>query len=456
MAHTASAFAPYVSRLIRRWSEEPGSSRARTREGSLVSVDISGFTALTERLAVNGKTGAEELVGSISAVFGDLIGVAERHGGDVLKFRGDALLLFFCGDRHAERACVAASDMQRTIGERGSAIGSVGPVELEMSAGVHSGACHFFLMKAPHRELIVCGPVPTRVFELEKLATAGEIIVSAETAANIDPAWLGEDLDGARLMTQLVPCVSSISLPHEVAGRELKLYLPASLRGHLSVASGEPEHRNVCVAFVKLSGTDGVISNEGSEELLARLDTLAAAVGAACANYGITWLESDIDVNACKLYLTAGAPSSKGDDVEGMLRSLLEIVAVEIDLPIRAGVHWGNVFRGDIGAGSRRTYAVMGDAVNLAARLTERARPGDVLATADVLDRTRTTYATNREPLLVKGKKRAVMAHHVGEPTGRRQVAQLDEIPMVGRHAEREVCVRRSRLLACGNCRRLR
>ena len=118
---SSATFGPYVPRLIRGWSDEPDGPRVRALDGSLVSVDISGFTALAERLAVNGKAGAEELVGRISAVFDDLIGVAERHGGDVLKFRGDALLLFFVGDRHAERACGAASDMQWTIEEVGSA-----------------------------------------------------------------------------------------------------------------------------------------------------------------------------------------------------------------------------------------------------------------------------------------------------------------------------------------------
>ena len=308
-----------------------------------------------------------------------------------------------------------------------------------MSAGVHSAACHFFLTDVPHRELIVCGPAATRVFELEDLATAGEIVVSSETAAAVEPAWLGAERDGARLMTRLEPGASRIPPPTDVPGRELELYVPASLRAHLAVASGEAEHRHVCVAFVKLSGTDDMISSEGLEAMLARLDVLAAAVDTACSSYGITWLESDIDVNACKLYLTAGAPSSTGDDAEGMLRALREIVAADVGLPIRAGVHRGSLFTGDIGALSRRTYAVMGDAVNLAARLTGRAQPGDVLATADVLDRTRTLYATDREPLLVKGKERAVMAHHVGEPTGRREVAQVDTIPIVGRAPELEL-----------------
>ena len=155
-------------------------------DGSLVSVDISGFTALSERLADKGGEGAEELVRTISGIFAGLIEAAERHGGDVLKFRGDALLLLFVGDAHAARACGAASDMQWTIEEIGAASSSAGDVELRMSAGVHSGAVHFFLTERPHRELLVAGPAATRVFELEDLASASEIVVSAETAAAVD------------------------------------------------------------------------------------------------------------------------------------------------------------------------------------------------------------------------------------------------------------------------------
>ena len=53
------------------------------------------------------------------------------------------------------------------------------------------------------------------------------------------------------------------------------------------------------------------------------------------------------------------------------------------------------------GSDVRVVYSPL-DAVNLAARLTARAKPGGILATADVLDRARTVYATESEPLLVK------------------------------------------------------
>jgi class 3 adenylate cyclase/tetratricopeptide (TPR) repeat protein len=433
---TESPLAPYLPRLVHAWSTEPDGPRFRIEHGTLVSVDISGFTALAERLASKGRAGAEELVRRISSCFDGLIEVADRHGGDVLKFRGDALLLFFHGNRHEQRAAGAASDMQWTIESIGSADSSVGPVDLRMSVGVHSGDCHFFLTELPHRELLVAGPAATRVFELEDLATAGEIVLGAETAASVDSSWLADERDRARLMLRLEPGASTVPPPPDVRGADLDAYVPAPLRAHLAVSSGEAEHRQVTVAFVKLSGTDELIAAEGPGALLERIDTLAAVTAQACATYGLTWLESDIDVGALKLYLTGGAPSSSGQDEEGMLRAVRAIVAADVGLPLRAGVNRGAVFTGDIGGATRRTYAVMGDAVNLAARLTARAQPGAILATADVLDRAKTIYETDKEPLLVKGKERAVTAHRVGDAAGARAETEVDTTPIVGREEE--------------------
>jgi len=427
--------APYLPRLVRAWSDDDPASRIGILDGSLVSADVSGFTALSERLAAQGREGAEELVRTISAVFDDLIRVAERHGGDVVKFRGDALLLLFRDEQHAARACGAAADMQRTIESLAGRETSVGPVELRMACGVHCGAVHLFLTETPHRELIVAGRAASRVFELEDLAEAGEVVVSAETRAQIDPGWIAGSRDDGLILRPLEPGSSPIPPPEAVTGHDLAAYVPASLRDHLAVASGDAEHRQVTVAFVKAKGTD--VADDDPAQLGRKLDLLATQVATVCERYGLTWLESDIDADAVKLYLTAGAPSTTGHDEEAMLRGLREIVATDVGLTLSAGVNRGRVFTGDIGSETRRTYAVMGDAVNLAARLTARAGPGSVLATSDVLDRARTTYATETEPLLVKGKEAAVMAHTVGEPTGTRAVEDAAEL--VGRGAELEL-----------------
>ena len=61
------ALAPFVPRLVAAWagSDRAGANRHRS-DGTLVSVDISGFTALSERLAARGKLGAEELIDQIT------------------------------------------------------------------------------------------------------------------------------------------------------------------------------------------------------------------------------------------------------------------------------------------------------------------------------------------------------------------------------------------------------
>src|SRR3954447_22625319 len=135
----------FVPRLALEWDLAAAGRRARTLDASLLGLDVSGFTALSERLAQRGKVGAEELVRLISLAYAGLIDIADRHGGDVLKFRGDALLMLFDGDGHEARAARAATDMQAYIAATGATESSVGPVALSMAAGLVSGDVHLFL-----------------------------------------------------------------------------------------------------------------------------------------------------------------------------------------------------------------------------------------------------------------------------------------------------------------------
>ena len=99
-------------------------------------------------------------------------------------------------------------------------------------------------------------------------------------------------------------------------------------------------------------------------------------------------------------------------------------------------MHRGPIFAGDVGPRYRRTYTVMGDTVNLAARLMARAEPGQILATADVLDRSRASFETTAlEPFYVKGKRHPVEAFAVGAAQ-RRVETGIANLPLVGRDAE--------------------
>ena len=106
---------PYLPRLVVSWAAEAPGRMVREEDGSLVLVDISGFTRMSERLARHGRIGAEEVTDVLGAVFTRLLAVAYAEGAGLLKFGGDALLLWFPGDDHPTRAVRDAHGMRATL-----------------------------------------------------------------------------------------------------------------------------------------------------------------------------------------------------------------------------------------------------------------------------------------------------------------------------------------------------
>ena len=109
--------AAFGSRLAHMWPED--GRPWQVVDGTLGFFDVSGYTRLTERLARLGAEGAEAITEIADALFVGLISAAFAHGGDVLQFSGDAVLIHFTGDDHPHRAALAARAMQAFIGREG-------------------------------------------------------------------------------------------------------------------------------------------------------------------------------------------------------------------------------------------------------------------------------------------------------------------------------------------------
>ena len=64
-------------------------------DAAILFIDISGFTSLNEKLAELGAVGPETVSKHINNYFTQLIDMVNKHGGDTLKFAGDALICMF-------------------------------------------------------------------------------------------------------------------------------------------------------------------------------------------------------------------------------------------------------------------------------------------------------------------------------------------------------------------------
>ncbi|MBK6805016.1 MAG: tetratricopeptide repeat protein [Betaproteobacteria bacterium] len=430
----------YVPRMLQQHLVADPGAQSWIAEGTAAFADISGFTKLSEQLASKGREGAEQIAEVIGTSFEAILSVAYDAGGSLLKFGGDALLLWFEGDGHLARACQATIEMRAKLGIVGRISLPGAEVVLQMSQGVHSGPFHFFAVGTSHVEFLPTGPGWTRLVAMETEATAGEILLSPEAARAL-PAGCHGDEKGPGVLLAAMPgepvVVARTPRPAIDAGA-LARCLPAAIRAHVVTGGGSSEHRPVTVAFLRYEGTDEMLASRGPQATADALHQLVTAVEAAVEAQDVALLATDLDANGGKLILTAGAPKVTGDDEERMLLAVRRILDADLPLMVRIGVNRGAVFAGDIGPSYRRTYTVMGDVVNLAARLMAKAEPDTVLATADVIDRSNTVFETEeRGPFVVKGKAEPVKAWSVGKAKGSRAHAVAEtRLPLTGRNAE--------------------
>ncbi len=426
----------YVPRMLLGRLSAPRTELVETLEGTMLFADVSGFTRLSERLARKGKEGAEHLVDAINLCFTALLANASELGGSLLKFGGDAMLLWFDEEGHAPRACAAAAAMRRTLRGVGRIRAGASDVVLRMSVGVHSGEYTMFLVGGSHRELMVGGPAASTVVAMEGLASAGQILVSPETAALLPRGCLGGAVEEGSLLAR-APSAGAWTPPNGQIMPSDELIaecLPNIVRSHLLGGHAAPEHRTATVAFLQFGELDELIER-GPESAAQALDEVVRLVQDAAGRYEVCFLDSDISSNAVKIRLSAGAPRVVGDDEERLLLALRQVVESDLPVPVQAGVNRGPVFTGEVGPPYRRWYVVMGDTVNLAARVMGKAPSGHIYATREVIRHVEGRFGlTTLEPFAVKGKAHPVHASDVGSPArAGAQATARTQLPLIGR-----------------------
>lgn len=435
---------PYVPRVATEWDSFASGSLHRSVNGTLLFVDISGFTNLSERLARRGRVGAEELTAVLDRVFGEMLELVYERGGSLLKFGGDALLLIFGSDDSVMQATAAAVEMRAALRNSSKEKTSVGRIDLKMSSGIHSGSVDFFLVGQSHRELLVSGPTASTTTAMESTAEAGEIVVSSRVAEQLPAGFVGDAKgDGWLLRKQKVNHPPAGRRPRaHVEDLDIASFVPLRLRGQLEAGITESEHRLATIGFLKFQGVDDMLESQGAEKVAEALDALVSVTQQAADTEGVTFLASDIDANGGKIILAAGVPTSQHDDEGRILRAARRVLDADLDLDVKIGINRGHVFAGDVGTTFRRTFTVMGDTVNLAARLMASAPPGGLYSSPAALDGSSTLFrAEALPPFQVKGKTKPVTAYSVFEEIGTRPPETKHELPFHGREAELEMIV---------------
>lgn len=361
------------------------------------------------------------------------------------------------------------------------------PEELTMSVGIARGRLfEASVDTAYQRDYVIQGSLPGLAMQAEALGLRDEVIVSEALAEQIRDVFdvepltdgfvrvvdnLGDQLDDYefQLIMRRRP-KSSVLFDFEqqdlvvTLGRLLTdvertaRFVAPAVANQLIVSDDfhlPSAHRPITIMFMHFTGFAEALETWGDQHLplvTSLLERCYAIVLGIVTSYGGTLTRSDPFRQGAKLLITFGAPIAHADDPERAAAAALEIThqlalfnqRLRGELPEdlrrapfveqRIGISQGQAFAGEVGWKQRREYTVMGDDVNLAARLMANAPMGKVWVSARVQRRIQSSFETQAlPPLTIKGKRQPVHAYEIVRPAAPRVQLEIDSaMPFVG------------------------
>ncbi|CAE8606275.1 unnamed protein product [Polarella glacialis] len=425
--------------------------------GAVVFSDASGFTALTERLAQK-SNGAELLSQCLTAFFTPLINLITDYRGDVIKFSGDALMIYYPATDDLDgpqkkykvpphgsfglpdlgpmatavlRACACCIEIQKRLHNFETGVDGVrlclhigvgcGDVAILQVGGVEPPETH-----VPRSEYIVAGPPLEQVAIAEPLAKNGETCVSPQAWEHVQNCVIEDrrrtlelnpdyhlllKLDESRYTFPTIKfSAKERDRRHEKQFQLSELdfirrYIPSAVfkqieGGTLTYVN---EMRRVSTIFVNVSGLD-VSTDAGA--LIAQ--DLTSSIQRACYVNEGTLNKFVLDDKGLLFLLVYGLPPLvHTDDPTRAVLTCFEIVKIfkRLSLVGRCGVTTGRVYCGVCGSAERMEYTVLGDDVNLSARLMANAPAGGILVDSPTATECTDELGFEALPcILVKGK----------------------------------------------------
>ncbi len=376
-----------------------------------------------------------------------------HYGGSVIALSGDAITCWLDGD-DGLRAVTCGLAMQQAMGRFTAFKTPSGKtISLAMKVAVAAGPVRRFLVGESQIQYIdvLAGATLDRMAAAEHHANKGEVVVAPEVMAQLGQKLQVTELrpDGEGQVFGVIGGLNQTISPQPWPAPELSLdeeqvrpWLLPPVYERLHAGKGEflGELRPAAILFLSFNGID----YDDDESAGPKLDAYIRWAQTVLARYEGYLLQLTVGDKGSYLYSAFGAPIAHEDDAVRAISSALELRALPDSLnfikDVKIGISQGQIYTGAYGGTMRRTYGVMGDEVNLAARLMQAAAPGQVLVSQVAQQATGSTFAwESLPPLRVKGKAEPVTVFSLNGLKEQPAIHLLEprySLPMVGREAE--------------------
>eukprot|EP00004_Rigifila_ramosa_P012215 TRINITY_DN2635_c0_g1_i3.p1 TRINITY_DN2635_c0_g1~~TRINITY_DN2635_c0_g1_i3.p1 ORF type:complete len:2075 (+),score=399.17 TRINITY_DN2635_c0_g1_i3:584-6226(+) len=431
-------------------------------QAAVLFADIGGFTALAERLRQSERGaavgfGAEQLTEYINHYFKKLVEEVRNHGGDVIKFAGDAVMAVWRNGPlwlTTLQATTCALEIQSAL--QGTTASSPTTLRLHLHIGIGAGkveALHVGGIMGQW-EFFVRGPAVEQIAEAEKIAKNGEVVLSPEASREIQDHCEWRQTSSAQY--RVAERVKNPLPPRPSAPPTVTPDMAEALRGYiqpivsLRLKSGQQstwiaESRRVSVLFLRLEQREvkGMNFLEGTQMAVALLQRTVY-------HFEGTIRQFLLDDKGSVLVAAFGLPPwTHENDSARCVKAAMELqknLQEELGIDSYAGMTVGTALCGFVGSTQRAEFAMVGDVVNLAARLMMAADRGTALCDRALYEACNNVSIGNQKIkfraqglIKVKGKAEKILVYTPVGTTTNSTTKALQHSFLVGRDRERRI-----------------
>jgi class 3 adenylate cyclase len=190
------------------------------------------------------------------------------------------------------------------------------------------------------------------------------------------------------------------------------------------------EVRKVSILFCDIRGFTALTDGMAPQEVIEMLNEHMTALTDVVYRHG-----GVVDKFVGDLIMAIfGAPSSTGDDATACVKCALDMISErealnqlsKFSIQMGIGIASGEAVAGCMGSRNRMNYTVLGDKVNLAARLCSAAGAGQVVIDRETLSNlTETILFEERERQKFKGFAEEIVTYRVYRPAGQAVISEV-------------------------------
>lgn len=364
-------------------------------------VDISGFTPLTEQLMQHGTEGAEILSDILDQIFKPIVERVYVQGGIIPHFAGDAFTAIFEGEKTNLVAGIALK-IKLKFDENPFVQTKFGDFKINVRIGLSYGLVEWGILGNNLKTFYFKGSAVERATLAQTQAQPQQIIIDKWfkeifNAQKFDLQCINENfsiLNNNLNMPPLLPCSArsdniecskpyillenKLESVHSLTASDLTYFIPP----HIIEQNVKGEFRDVVAIFISFANAHEYVD----------LEAISSIILKEFENYGGYFKEIDFSEKNGVMVGFFGAPKSFENNT---IRALECALAIQNELSLlqtkkpylfRFGLASGMAFAGIVGGKERCQYAVVGDRVNLAARLMQNAEWGEILVNKNMLN----------------------------------------------------------------------